>query len=316
LSIVEVTPMLRVKLFSLLFLVLLTSLGHAENFGRYIGTVQTEWLDTDTRRMRLLAPFTYVDPNGVTWTAPAGWVIDGASIPVFAWSVIGGPFNGRYRDASVIHDVACDQKAQPWEMVHEAFYWAMLASGVESWRAKVMYAAVYHFGPRWPRVVTVANLPKGQARGVARDEALSQADPGSNATIIRVKPHPGGQATPGTPERADVEVQIQPPPRKLKEQDFEQLKQRILEAEAPPAAEPAPAPEAPSAAPGAPKPAPSPNTGTGGAGGAGGGSDARARGFFHRRSAPAETGTSRGLAARPQRGGVSLSEIRSFEPNQ
>jgi hypothetical protein len=49
----------------------------------------------------------------------------------------------------VIHDVACVEKKRPWNMVHENFYYGMLASGVEPPRAKVMYAAVYHFGPRW-----------------------------------------------------------------------------------------------------------------------------------------------------------------------
>ncbi len=274
--------MLRLKLFSLLILVFTTSLGHAQNFGKYVGKVQTEWLDNDARRMRLLATFSYVDPNGVTWTAPAGWIIDGASIPVFAWSVVGGPFNGKYRDASVIHDVACDQKAQPWEMVHEAFYWAMLASGVEDWRAKVMYAAVYHFGPRWPRVVTVVGLPQNQTP-VARNEALSQAEPGSNATILRVRPQPGSGS-----ERADFDVQIQPPAQKLREQDFEKLKQRIIASETQPAPPPSPAPRED-----------------------GGGT--RTRGLFHKRAAPQ---SDRSAAAAPARSGVSLSEIRGFDPAQ
>ena len=106
--------MLRKGLLSLLLLSSSASFCLADGLGKYVGSVQTEWVDSD-RKMRLLAPFTYVDPKGVEWTAPAGWVIDGASIPVFAWSIIGGPYNGKYRNASVIHDVACDQKAQPWE---------------------------------------------------------------------------------------------------------------------------------------------------------------------------------------------------------
>lgn len=55
-----------------------------------------------------------------------------------------------YRDASVIHDVACVARTRPWREVHETFYFAMRASGVGEVQAKVMYAAVYHFGPRWP----------------------------------------------------------------------------------------------------------------------------------------------------------------------
>lgn len=99
--------------------------------------------------MVLLQPFEFIDPKGNHWLAPKGSVVDGASIPQFAWSVIGGPFEGLYRSASVIHDVACDKKSKPWNLVHEVFYQAMIASGVNLTKAKIMYAAVYHFGPRW-----------------------------------------------------------------------------------------------------------------------------------------------------------------------
>jgi Protein of unknown function (DUF1353) len=66
------------------------------------------------------------------------------------WSVIGGPFEGLYRNASVIHDVACAEQKRAWYMVHRAFY-HMMASGLGPVQAKIMYAAVYHFGPRWSR---------------------------------------------------------------------------------------------------------------------------------------------------------------------
>src|SRR5229473_500744 len=72
-----------------------------------------------------------------------------ASIPRAFWSVIGGPLEGQYRNASVFHDVACDQKSQPWKTVHRMFYNAMRWSGVYEIKAKIMYYAVYNFGPRW-----------------------------------------------------------------------------------------------------------------------------------------------------------------------
>src|SRR5687768_7819159 len=65
--------------------------------------------------------FRSIDPKGQQWLAPSGSMVNGASIPQFAWSIIGGPFEGLYRDASVIHDVACEQKARAWEAVHESF---------------------------------------------------------------------------------------------------------------------------------------------------------------------------------------------------
>jgi hypothetical protein len=116
--------------------------------GRYIGSVMVQLLP-DGNRMKLLKTLTYVDPTGTEWVAPEGSIIDGASIPQPAWSFIGGPLNGTYRDASIIHDVACERRTRSWRRVHETFYYAMLTSGVSPVKAKVMYAAVYHFGPRW-----------------------------------------------------------------------------------------------------------------------------------------------------------------------
>jgi hypothetical protein len=120
----------------------------AEDFGRFVGDVVAKW-DKDGRIMTLTEPFAYISPSGDRWDAPKGSKIDGASIPRMAWSLIGGPFEGKYRDASVIHDVACVMRNRPWRDTHLAFYTAMLASGVERSKAKIMYSAVYHFGPRW-----------------------------------------------------------------------------------------------------------------------------------------------------------------------
>ena len=69
-------------------------------YGKFMGDVIAQWLD-DGRLMKLTAPFAYIDPEGERWEAPAGSIVDGASIPQFAWSLIGGPFEGKYRKASV-----------------------------------------------------------------------------------------------------------------------------------------------------------------------------------------------------------------------
>jgi len=178
--------------------------------------------------MRLLQQFEYIDPKDVDWIAPTGWVVDGASIPQFAWSLIGGPFEGKYRDASVLHDVACDQKRRPWEDVHEMFYWGMRASGVERWRAKIMYAAVYNFGPRWPRVVTVHELPIEQTP-VAKSKALSNAAPGSTAEIVarHSRSRSFTDILKNLPQKADFDVQVLPPAESMSQDEFEQLKKRI-----------------------------------------------------------------------------------------
>jgi hypothetical protein len=118
-----------------------------QEFGTFVGEVVAKW-DGNGRTMTLVEPFAYIEASGLRWDAPKGATVDGASIPQIAWSA-GGPFEGQYRDASVIHDVACVEKSRHWRAVHRAFYSAMRARGVGTGRAKVMFLAVYHFGPRW-----------------------------------------------------------------------------------------------------------------------------------------------------------------------
>lgn len=98
----------------------------------------------------LLANVSYTDSKGALWLAPKGSVVDGASIPQGFWSLIGGPWEGPYRFASVIHDVACVERQRPWEDTAEMFYEAMRCGGVGELKAKTMYYAVYKFGPHWP----------------------------------------------------------------------------------------------------------------------------------------------------------------------
>ena len=118
------------------------------NWGRFEGRVVTEWLD-DGRDMRLVEPFVYVNVADTHWPAPAESVVNGASIPQAFWSVIGGPFVGRFRNASVVHDVACVERTRNWREVHRMFYEACRCADAPLLKSKIMYYAVYHFGPRW-----------------------------------------------------------------------------------------------------------------------------------------------------------------------
>lgn len=103
----------------------------------------------DGGKVQLSEKFTYVDPIGVEWEVPKGAVVDGASIPRVLWSIVGSPFTGQYRDASIIHDYYCETKDRPWRSTHRVFYDAMVRSGTSPKRAQLMYFAVYRFGPRW-----------------------------------------------------------------------------------------------------------------------------------------------------------------------
>ena len=140
--------MRRMKGLGLGLVLILASISHSATWGEFKGTVRAEWLD-DGRRMRLLDEFQYIDPLGEKWVASKGSVIDGASIPRVFWSFVGGPFEGKYRYASVVHDVACLERKRSWRKVHQMFYGAARLGGVGEVSGKTIYGAVYHFGPRW-----------------------------------------------------------------------------------------------------------------------------------------------------------------------
>jgi hypothetical protein len=116
--------------------------------GRFEGEMVFKWLPGG-RLMQLTTPFSFIDQAGLTWPVPIGTIVDGATIPRLLWTPVGGPYEGKYRDASVVHDYYCDVRTRPWQAVHRVFYEAMLAVGEDGARAKAMYLAVRGFGPRW-----------------------------------------------------------------------------------------------------------------------------------------------------------------------
>lgn len=215
-----IRPFTKLFVASALSVLSICTAAAQENYGYYIGRVRAEWLENG-RDMRLLESFAYVDPHGTRWDAQAGAVVDGASIPQSAWSLIGGPFEGKYREASVIHDVACVQKNRDWKAVHMAFFTAMLASGVSSIRAKIMYAAVYHFGPRWQEVRVIRGLTATDADRAA--ETIQKAPPkDADVQVSRVQDRdPAGNVS------DSLKIVLTPKISPLNNADFGQLRNRI-----------------------------------------------------------------------------------------
>jgi hypothetical protein len=136
-------------------------------WGHYSGYVEARW-ENDGRTMTLLSELRYTDPQGVVWVAPAGSVVDGASIPRSLWSLMGGPFEGKYRNASVLHDVSYDQHNRPWQVCDRMFYDAMRCSGVSAAEAGTMYYALRKFGHHW-------KAPKAEPVKVG-DEIVARAE--------------------------------------------------------------------------------------------------------------------------------------------
>ncbi len=192
-------------------------------WGTFSGPVKATWLDDEdknSRKMRLLADFSYTDPQGHIWLAPNGSIIDGASIPQFFWSAVGGPFEGSYRRASVVHDVACQKRSSPWQSVHRMFYFAMLAGGVAESKAELMYAAVYHFGPRW----TVDGVITGGPPKVGCPTCMVMVDPFARMAQDDAWKELQGKIQSGQMHIEDIEGYSFPEPLWIKPTDAEAVK--------------------------------------------------------------------------------------------
>ncbi len=134
--------------------------ARAATWGSYSGPIDTRW-ENDGLNMVLLNELRYTDPYGEVWVAPAGSHVNGASIPRAFWSIIGGPFEGKYRNASVLHDVAYDEQKKPSAEVDRMFYNAMRCSGVGALTAKTMYYTLVRHGRHWKNARATA-VPAGE----------------------------------------------------------------------------------------------------------------------------------------------------------
>lgn len=131
-------------------------------------------------------PLTFVDGKGRAWVAPERTLTDGASIPQMFISIVGAPTSGQFANAAAVHDAYCGVgneegpkfHAAPWRDVHRMFYDALRVGGTPETKAKVMYAAVYLGGPRWPGEDVDAEprlSSRGSLTGLAQREDVSPA---------------------------------------------------------------------------------------------------------------------------------------------
>jgi len=115
----------------------------AEGFS---GEPVTRW--TGERNMRLVEAFSYQDPDGVIWEAPAGSEINGATIPRALWTSIGAPFVGNYRRATIVHDYCVGELSNPEVSLPERnaadrmFYHACRYDGCSQKFAGILYIGV------------------------------------------------------------------------------------------------------------------------------------------------------------------------------
>ena len=103
--------------------------------GRFVGTGC--W--------KLTARFRYVNPPIVV-NVPVDFVTDGASIPRFAYRLIGAPWGGKYSKAAVVHDYLYYNQTTTRVDADRIFYQAMGVLGVSGWRRSLMHFSVRSAG--------------------------------------------------------------------------------------------------------------------------------------------------------------------------
>ena len=102
---------------------------------------------------------------------------------------MGAPFTGKYRKASVIDDFFCDSMTQPWQEVHRVFFDASITEGNDPYHAKMMFGAVYAWGPRWvyvdgvPMKIREAMLEPTERELITLSDWIKSEDP-SLETIV------------------------------------------------------------------------------------------------------------------------------------
>lgn len=109
---------------------------------------ETRWMSdgkAPNRDMVLLEKFIYWDRERKPWDAPEKSEVDGASIPQPLWAIVGSPYTGAYRRASILHDVACERAEGDFEKRREAdrmYYFACRRGGCGVVEAVVQYLGV------------------------------------------------------------------------------------------------------------------------------------------------------------------------------
>ena len=76
----------------------------------------------------------------------SGYKWDGASIPRYCWSIIGGKYMPRFREASLVHDYMYENGLINKEVADRLFLELLDESSVKGIRRKLMYGAVRLFG--------------------------------------------------------------------------------------------------------------------------------------------------------------------------
>ena len=91
---------------------------------------------------RLTAPFEYHSKKYGIIKVPVEFISDGASMPQFAYSLIGGRWTGKYVSPSIIHDWLYFAQLYTRRKTDKIFLIAMKDAHVSFWKRRLMWTAV------------------------------------------------------------------------------------------------------------------------------------------------------------------------------
>lgn len=114
----------------------------------FITTISCRFIP-GSNTLELLEPLIYDCPRTrQRFVVPVGTQSDGASIPKLAWSIIGHPFDPRWRKEAVLHDwfYRLEYKIVSRKMADQLFYDGLRTKGLSYTKAQSMYLAVRSFG--------------------------------------------------------------------------------------------------------------------------------------------------------------------------
>jgi len=126
----------------------------------FTNTVKAEWLEDSPRDMRILEDISFFDSNGVEWLTPYGAIINGSSIPRAFWSILGSPYVGNHRMASVPHDYGYQTREREKDVTDEMYYDALIFKGVPHIKAHAMLLALQSTGSTWAEYDATEELPE------------------------------------------------------------------------------------------------------------------------------------------------------------
>ncbi|WP_417480475.1 DUF1353 domain-containing protein [Maricaulis maris] len=106
---------------------------------RFPNLLQAELLP-DRTTWRLLAPFSYLDPDHELIEVPAGFETDFASVP--RWPLTFALLGQYGHAAAVLHDYLYATGALSRRKADQVFRNALRSSGIARWRAWLMWAGV------------------------------------------------------------------------------------------------------------------------------------------------------------------------------